>query len=196
MKRFSVLFLIIAFAICMAVPALAGGRVVTDGGTASTTAGVGIPADTGSYPVMYAIGMVGLAATADLDFYEFDDTQTTFSADEAAGQTDLSVTECGGIDDADTVWLQSADGGTFEAGVASACNDTTNTMTVTATGNAYSAGDKVFEMKPLVQWDNVTTTPVYRSNDSGIIGGKRSGPLCAIGTGSGVTVYYFTGGYQ
>ena len=149
----------------------------------------------GGFATVYAVNFVGGAATVDMLVYTGDSTETELANAESATATALTLDECGGLDDSDILVIMNTDGGTIEAVTMSACNDTTNVATVGALSNTYRSGAKVYEMKLLTTWADVTTT---RINIEGDIwqSDLRNKPIYILLNGSGGTFHYMTGGWE
>ena len=199
MKRFGFIMLALVLMAVLSGPAMAGERIYVDNqAAASAVKGAGIPASGGKYAVITAFSLDGAAATADAIFLVYDDEQTTLSAAEASGQTALSLTECGTLTDDVFLFIQEdANEPIYDVTQMSACNDTTNVATVTATDKAFSAGSYVFEMTEGGQWADLGTTIINVSSADGIFMGNQKGtPVGIIFNGSGGSVLWVSGTHR
>jgi len=190
MKKLLTLILIVAFA-----SVAYGANLYT---ASNTTDNIVMPSG-GGFPTVYAINFTGGAATADLIFYQGDNTTALCSEGKAASATTFVLDSCTGIDDSDIVVIQQRHTGTpLEVATVSACDDTTEIVTIASgTANAFNGtrGFQIFEMKTLTTWADVGTT---RLNLEGrlVQGDTRIKPLAAIINGTGGTFHYMTGGYE
>jgi hypothetical protein len=187
-------FLISALCITLALTGVViAKRVVTNTGAAvGTIMACGLPGDSNSYPVVYAIGFDAVLATSDLTVYQKDDGVITLTKAKVAGMTTLKFTGGASFDDDDYIVLQNASGTTFE--VIKASDIHAASATITALTGAYSVGDKGYEMKVLATWADVGTSQVNIDNSAGIFGGSLGSPLAVTITGG--VINYITMGYQ
>jgi len=135
-------------------------------------------------PVLNFVSINSSVASGDVIFYGGDNSKTTLSAAEAAGQTAISLTSCGGLDDNDYLVFQDKDGDPIEATQMSACNDTTNVATVTALVGAYQSGANVYEMQALWTLSNVGTARLTWG-PAPVLVGVKSYPLAVSFKGTG-----------
>lgn len=194
MRRLSfVLFILVA--LLMASPVMAESWFSQSGSASALTTDIAIAPNADGYIVIGYMNFTGGAATTDVVIYQGDGTETTFSAAEAAGQTELSITECGGLDDNDYLVLMDPDGSPIEATKMSACNDTTNTATVSATQNAYVKGARVYEMVSAgnLYADIGTGETAKNGNGSPLVAGKRGKPVAVVASGTAITVHVVSG---
>ena len=196
MKKLFVIFVCL-IALLITVPVMAESYFSAFGDAEDDTSTIAVVPEDNSWIVVQSMKYVGAAATADLDFYTADNTVTTFSADEAAAQTALSVTSCTGLDDNDFLVLVRAGGTAVEATQMSACNDTTDVATVIATNNAYKKHDFIYEMVSAGEIAaNVGSGSSTTINGGGaaLLVGKRGKPIAIIeGSTSSVTFQWFSG---
>jgi len=176
MKRFvlSLVILIVSASISYAGPIYS----VNTSSTANTEATVATPGLTGRQPVLIGLSLLAAAAGNDIDFYEGDNSSTTLSAAEAAGQTALSLTSVTGFDAGDYIVIMDPSGSPIEMVAASAFNGTTNVATVTAIANSYIVRASVFEMKLKFTWDDIGATRLVYNGP--LFAGTKGYPLAAI----------------
>ncbi len=177
MKRFILIMAILMLSVGVAW----AGPVYTEtvSATGATVAYGAVPFKTNQQPLMTYLQYTCSDALADIVIYEGDTTSTTLSAAEAALQTAISLTECGGLDDGDILVMQNTNADVYFAVSMSACNDTTNVATTGAIPSALRSGALVFEMKTLITYSNVGTGTSIKSGNP-ILSGDKSLPL-AIG---------------
>lgn len=136
------------------------------------------------WPTINSINFEATNATGDVIIYGGDNTSTLATVGKAATATTFAVTSCTGIDDADVVVIiQKQIAGSLdrvmEATVASACNDTTDIITVGSTANAYSGTNNFtfYEMQVVTTLSDVGTTAITYGPGGPLWGGKNNWPM-------------------
>jgi hypothetical protein len=195
MKKLSIILISLALVISFAGSAMAESYYSVSGSASALTSDIVVKSNDAGQGVIQYMNFTGGAATTDVVLYQADATETTFSADEAAGQTALSLVECGGLDDDDYLVLMSGSGKVIEATKMSACNDTTNVATVSATQNAYKQGDKVYEMISAGNLYADVGTGETAKNGSGaaLVASRKSKPVAFLASGSAITFHVVSG---
>ena len=189
MKRFKLIAGIVCMVLMVAVPVFAGNLH-----SVANTAGYATAPPLRGQPVIVALNTVGGAATADLIIYEGDETMALSVLGKAATATTFVLDSCTGIDDDDIVVIAQRNlYDTIEAAVVSACNDTTETVTLAAgTANAFNGtlGFEFYEMKVLTTWADVGTTRLDLEGD--LLAGTEDKPLTMTYDGTGGTFHFVT----
>ena len=169
----------------------------------NSTASQAFPPERG-YPTINSISWTAGAATVDVLILGGDNSKTVSAVGKAATATTFVLTSCTGIDDNDYVVIeQTPTALTFEArvlevGQASACNDTTELITLAAgTANAFNGtnGFSFYEMKTLATLADIGTTKITYTTGP-LWGGRDGWPMGVVLNGTGGTIHWLSGEWR
>ena len=198
MKKLSIILLALAFVLTAGV-AIAGEFYTAPNSTASQA----FPAERG-WPTINSISWTAGAATVDVLILGGDNTKTVSVLGKSATATTFVLASCTGIDDGDYVVIIQKPSATsvaarvLEVGQASACNDTTETITLAAgTANAFNGTNSFtfYEMQTITELTDIGTTKVTITAGP-IWGGKSNWPMGIVLTGTGGTVHWLAGEWR
>ena len=158
---------------------------------------VAIQGKPGKRIVITEIGFDGNATTDDINFYVWNGTaagKSHFTADEAAGQTTLTVITDPGFS-ASGFFIAERGNGDY-AEIQAYSDYTTVALTSTATQNAFKEDDLVLEAEVFVEWANQTATAQIIESDLGILVGPIGRSIGIILDDSSSLIDYVSGYYE
>ena len=164
-------------------------------GTADNS--VALPGREGKRIVITEIGFDGNATTDDINFYTWTGLQANkshFTADEAVGQTDLTVITDPGFGASGFVIMERSNGDYAE--IQAYSDYTTTALTVTATQNAFKEDDLILEAEVYIEWVNQTASAQIIESDYAILVGPVGMSIGIILDDSSSLIDYVSGYYE